>query len=485
MPDTELAAGHVVSGRYRLVTRLGAGGMGAVWLADHVTLRSQVAIKLLHRTVLDSEDGLKRFLREAQAAAMLRSPHVVQILDHGVDEGVPYIAMELLDGESLAARLARASTLSLGEIARLVTHVARAIGKAHDAGIVHRDLKPDNIFIVRNDDEEMVKVLDFGIAKMEPALAEPAAKISTREGSLLGTPHYMSPEQVRGYAIDWRSDLWSLAIIAFECACGRVPFDGRSVGDLLVVICSEPLPVPSTLRPLPPAFDAWFARAAARDVEARFQSAKEMAEALRAAIGDEARPATSFGVAPPAKEAEVRPSHETPRLDTGTPIRHDAPTLDAAVAGEVRSTSRDPEAARAELEQARTVAPGSTKGGPLTSPAIPAPRLSGRSLRLLTGAVVAGALGVAVWLGLAGRGSAVTAGSATEAPPPPPPAPEAPAAHDGGAPAPRASSATPEAPPSATPATAASMRGPAPSAKGPTPAPPRAKQPSKSDELVF
>src|SRR6185312_856882 len=135
-----------------------------------------------------------------------------------------------------AARLARIKQLSLAQTARLVTHVARAIGKAHDAGIVHRDLKPDNVFIVHNDDEEVAKVLDFGIAKMDSPLVEPATKISTREGSILGTPLYMSPEQVRGYGVDWRSDLWSLAIIAFECACGSSPFARRAVGDLLVRI---------------------------------------------------------------------------------------------------------------------------------------------------------------------------------------------------------------------------------------------------------
>jgi serine/threonine protein kinase len=347
MPKDPIAAGHMVAGRYRLVKRLGEGGMGAVWVAEDMTLRSQVALKLLHGEVQQSEDGLKRFLREAQAAARLRSPHVVQILEHGVDEDVPFIAMELLEGESLATRLARLSTLSLGQTARIVTHVARAISKAHDAGIVHRDLKPDNIFIVHNDDEEIVKVLDFGIAKMEQHLAEPSAKISTQEGSLLGTPYYMSPEQVRGAGVDWRSDLWSLAMIAFECLCGRLPFEGRSVGDILVLICSEPLPVPSTLRPLPPSFDAWFTKAATRNVEGRFQSAKEMADALRAIVGDESR---------------------TPMPGDSGPVQR------VSISNEARTLDAD---SVRNLEAARTVSASGTMSG-ASSAVAPSPRSSAR-----------------------------------------------------------------------------------------------------------
>ncbi|HEY2368917.1 MAG TPA: serine/threonine-protein kinase, partial [Polyangiaceae bacterium] len=312
----------MVAGRYRLVRELGEGGMGAVWVAEDQTLRSQVAIKLLHSV---SEEGQQRFLREAQSAARLRSPHVVQIIEHGVDGDVPFIAMELLDGESLATRLARVHTLTLAQTARVVTHVARAIGKAHEAGIIHRDLKPDNVFIVHNDDEEIIKVLDFGIAKVEHA-AEAAPHVSTEAGAILGTPYYMSPEQVRGHGVDFRSDLWSLAMISFECVCGRLPFEGKSVGDVLVLICSEPLPVPSTLRPtLPASFDAWFAKAGARDPEGRFQSAKEMSEALRAILAD-------AGYTP-----DPAASGETPRVSMP-----DARTLDAdsvRVLGEARTVS--------------------------------------------------------------------------------------------------------------------------------------------------
>src|SRR4051794_4658600 len=162
--------GAVLAGKYTLERKLGQGGMGAVWRAEHVHLRSPVAIKLIDAQIAQHPEALARFMREAQAAAALRSPHVVQILDYGADRGVPYIAMELLEGESLADRLSRVERLPPAEVARIITEVARAIGRAHELSIVHRDLKPDNIFLVRNDDVEVTKVLDFGIAKAAQGL---------------------------------------------------------------------------------------------------------------------------------------------------------------------------------------------------------------------------------------------------------------------------------------------------------------------------
>ena len=187
----------IVAGKYALGRRLGRGGMGSVWAAEHLTLRSQVAIKFIDSQFATSPEAVSRFLREARAAAALRSPHVVQILDHGVDNGAPYIVMELLDGESLAARLRRLVRLTAEETALIVTQVARATAKAHEARIVHRDLKPDNIFIVQNDDEHLAKVLDFGIAKLLDSSVGPSGS-ATRTGALVGSPYYMSPEQAEG-----------------------------------------------------------------------------------------------------------------------------------------------------------------------------------------------------------------------------------------------------------------------------------------------
>ena len=275
----------VIAGKYRLIRQLGQGGMGSVWLAEHLTLCSQVAIKLIHVDMASSPEVLGRFLREAQAAASLRSPHVVQILDHGVDSGTPYIAMELLEGESLADRLARVGRLEPAVLARVMTEIGRAIGRAHEAGIVHRDLKPDNVFLVRNDDDEITKVLDFGIAKATGPGAGSlgaAASSATRTGAVLGTPYYMSPEQAEGArSLDHRTDIWAMGVIAFECLLGRRPFDAETLGGLLLAICTRPIPIPSQSAIVPVGFDAWFARACNRDLAQRFPSARDAAFELK------------------------------------------------------------------------------------------------------------------------------------------------------------------------------------------------------------
>jgi serine/threonine-protein kinase len=237
-----MGPGTVLCGKYRLVALLGEGGMGSVYRAEHLGLKAPVAIKFLLDAAAQTPQALARFHREAQAAANLRRPHVVQIMDHAVDEvtGAPFIVMELMEGESVAERLLRVGRLSPSETARMVTQVARAVGRAHELGIVHRDLKPANIFLVRNDDEEIAKVLDFGIAKWAPTL--PAAEGLTTTSALMGTPYYMSPEQVSGRGnVDGRSDLWALGVITFECLTGRRPFVGDSIIALAMTICSGSL----------------------------------------------------------------------------------------------------------------------------------------------------------------------------------------------------------------------------------------------------
>ena len=255
-----------------------------MWRAEHLTLRTQVAIKLIDPAIAESSEALARFQREAQSAAELRSTHIVQIIDYGIDGNSPFIAMELLEGESLAARLARLGNLAPSEMIRILSQVARALARAHEKGIVHRDLKPDNIFVVHEGDDEVAKVLDFGIAKKVDALSA-SSGIKTHTGALLGTPYYVSPEQALGQSdIDHRTDIWSLGIIAYECLTGRRPFERDSLGALLMAICHEPLPVPSKVASVPTGFDKWFACAAARKPEARFQTVAEAASALRGLV---------------------------------------------------------------------------------------------------------------------------------------------------------------------------------------------------------
>ena len=383
VPTTE-----IIAGKYRLLRKLGQGGMGSVWYAEHMTLHSPVAIKLIDPSIADNAEALGRFLREARSAASLRSPHVVQILDHGVDNGVPYIAMELLDGESLADRLTRVARLSPGETARVLQHVARAIGRAHEAGIVHRDLKPDNIYLVRNDDEEMAKVLDFGIAKSNAHGLSASVGGGTRTGAVLGTPYYMSPEQAEGAkTLDGRADIWAMGVIAFECLLGSRPFDEETLGSLLLAICARPIPIPSQRGPVPPGFDEWFARACARDVTARYAAARDAAADLRQ-VCDGTRSTNSANYGPPPNS----PVALTPA----------------------------PHVATANLAVPRGVSGQSVPGFASTQmePPAPLPEKSGGGVALVLAAIgilVVGG-GVLAWQHLSGGPSAAASASANSAP---------------------------------------------------------------------
>jgi serine/threonine protein kinase len=278
----------LVAGKYRLTALLGRGGMGSVWAGLHTTLGTRVAVKFIDAEHVDSPEARHRFENEARAAAALRSKHVVEVYDHGVmEDGRPFIVMEFLDGEPLDRRLERFGRLTAKDTARIVGQVCRALSKAHAAGIVHRDLKPENVFLVWDDEDgaDVAKVVDFGIAKFTDSSG--ASSSATRTGSVLGTPYYMSPEQARGLrTVDYRSDLWSVGVIAFRCMTGRLPFEGEAVGDVLVKLCTAPIPAPSSfVSDLPPGFDAWLVRALGREPESRFQSASELGRSLGSVCG--------------------------------------------------------------------------------------------------------------------------------------------------------------------------------------------------------
>lgn len=272
--------GDVLAERYRLLRQLGSGGMGVVWEAVHVALDTKVAIKLIDPRRAGDERAQQRFLREAKSAASLQSPHVVQIHDYGLHDDAPYIAMEKLEGESLADRLARVGMLDTNATLAVVEDVGRAIAKAHASEIVHRDLKPDNIFLCETDDGEIAKVLDFGIAK--GLSGADAADVTTGIGGLLGTPQYMSPEQLMNASdCDARSDLWALSVIVYECLLGQKAYTADSVAELAVAVLAEPAPVPSDHGLVPPGFDAWFERATRRDPDERYGTVAQMLDALR------------------------------------------------------------------------------------------------------------------------------------------------------------------------------------------------------------
>jgi hypothetical protein len=277
--------GQLIADRYKLDRPLERGAMGSVWRAEQVRLRAPVAVKFLDPSLIGDKEMHDRFIQEARSAAAVRSAHVVQVFDYGTENGVPYIAMELLDGENLDARLGARGTLSPAELAKLFTELARGIGQAHAIGVIHRDLKPGNIFIAREGEHEVTKIVDFGIAKVKASALRLTQGIGTQLGTLLGTPQYMSPEQVRGSgSIDHRTDLWALAVIACECLTGRCPFSGATIGDLTVQICTEKPPAPSSLGPVPPGFDQWFFKATHKKPTKRFQTVEEMTDRLQAVL---------------------------------------------------------------------------------------------------------------------------------------------------------------------------------------------------------
>jgi serine/threonine-protein kinase len=276
-----LRAGQLIGERYRLEELLERGAMGSVWRAEQTRLRSPVAVKFLDPSLIGDPEMHDRFMQEARSAAAVRSVHVVQIFDYGSEGGVPYIAMELLDGENLDTRLASCGTLTPLELNKIFGEVARGIGQAHALGVVHRDVKPGNIFIAREGEHEVTKLIDFGIAKVKADALKFTQIVGTQLGTLLGTPQYMSPEQVRGSStVDHRTDLWALAIIACECLTGRYPFPGTTIGDLAVQICTEKPRAPSTLGPVPAGFDQWFFKGTSKKPSKRFASVDEMAAAL-------------------------------------------------------------------------------------------------------------------------------------------------------------------------------------------------------------
>jgi serine/threonine protein kinase len=259
--------------------------MGTVWAAEHLDLDAKVAIKFIDPRAMDDWRAIERFAREARAAAALRGPHVVQVLDHGTYDDAPYMVMEYLQGKTLADHLEGAAPLRPSEVIRITTQVSRAMARAHSQGIVHRDLKPGNVFLVNDADEGyIVKVLDFGVAKALRGSSVSEDSI-TDSGTLLGTLQYMSPEQFRGFEVGHQTDLWSIAVMAFQCLVGVLPFPDKKPEALISAICSEPIVIPSHVgRGLPPSFDAWFARALERDPARRFQSARELADSLADAL---------------------------------------------------------------------------------------------------------------------------------------------------------------------------------------------------------
>jgi tRNA A-37 threonylcarbamoyl transferase component Bud32 len=313
-PETELSAdpfiGQTIGGRYKIVRLLGEGGMGAVYLGEQNiggTLR-KVAVKTLHLHLSNDPKIKQRFERECATVAELQHPNTIQLYDYGTtEEGILYMVMEFVQGESLASILEKKKTLDIPRTQHILQQICDALGEAHALGIVHRDLKPDNIVLTERA-KDWVKVLDFGIAKRSEAPDKEEAKL-TQQGTVLGTPPYMSPEQFTGKPIDARSDIYSIGVMAYEMLAGTLPFTANTPWEWAtqhMTVMPQPLVLTPSGAPLPPAMTAAIMQSLAKDPAARFSTTKEFYDAFSS--GAAAAAAGLTGTAGPSGGTAIVPA---------------------------------------------------------------------------------------------------------------------------------------------------------------------------------
>ena len=316
--------GTLLDGKYRIDSFITAGGMGSVYRAVHVMLDKTVAVKVIKNELVTSDEVVARFQREARATSNLDHPNIVSVYDLGqTPEGTLYIAMEFIDGPSLKEVIRRNGPLTPLESIDILRQVASALSSAHRKQIVHRDLKSDNLMLATEDGRRVVKLVDFGIAKTFDESTQ-----LTAAGYMLGTPHYMSPEQAAGKPVDHRADLYSLGVILYEMVTGEVPFGDAALTSVLVKLATEVPPPPSARRPdrhVPPALDAVAMRCLEKDPERRFQSADEFADALERAFAEiERQPAMPGTSIPTVAHTLVRPAEPrqfaTVPAESGEPV---------------------------------------------------------------------------------------------------------------------------------------------------------------------
>ena len=322
-------------GNYRSVALLGEGGMGSVYLAEHPGIGRRVAVKVLHKNYSRDEHLLARFLNEARAANAIRHPNIIEILDSGtLADGTPFLVMELLEGDSLGTRL-RSGIMPIATALDFAYQTASALGAAHAKGIVHRDLKPDNLFVVNDPHDttrERIKVLDFGIAKLQQAST--ADSVKTRTGTLMGTPIYMSPEQCRGTrSVDHRSDIYSLGVIIYEMLAGQTPFVSEGFGELVNMHLNVlPASARSKRPEIPPALDTLVLKMLAKNPEDRYANMAEVQGALKTSGGSQftvrgSSPDLGKTQAPKAAVTETSPMHDTFGASSGERLGTTQPAM--------------------------------------------------------------------------------------------------------------------------------------------------------------
>ena len=317
-------AGTVLAGKYEFVRLLGEGGMGAVYEARNLSTFKRVAVKLLLSSDLaQNKEMVRRFFREAQASSVVESDHIVTIFDSGTDQatGYPFMVMEMLQGEDLEHTLARLGPLPPATVAKVALQSAAGLAKAHEHGIIHRDIKPANIYLTRRDSGDLlVKLLDFGIAKVKMENFQDTSAGLTRDGTMLGTPLYMSPEQASAKTgeIDPSSDVWSIGVVMYEAISGRLPFEhAQSLGQLMVAIITEDIPLLQDKAPwCPPELAEIVHRAMSRDLSQRFKNAAELRNALNQIVPEGARLTPDLMV-PLPEEFRTRVAPRLQLSDTG------------------------------------------------------------------------------------------------------------------------------------------------------------------------
>jgi len=269
--------GRVLDGRYRGLSKIGQGGMGAVYKVEHLAMGKMAAMKVLHASLTQDREVAQRFRREAEAVSRLSSPNTVQVFDFGESGGSMYLVMELCKGEDLGAILRRDGPLAFGRLALMMMQVCDALSEAHELGIIHRDLKPENLLVSRaRDGRDLVKVLDFGLAKLRDSEEHNAV---TARGSLVGTPFYMSPEQIRAEELDARSDVYAMGALMYRLLTGVHPFSAATPVAVLTAHLTEELMPPSRRRPelrIAPRVETIVMRAMAKRKEERYGSAEEL-----------------------------------------------------------------------------------------------------------------------------------------------------------------------------------------------------------------